>query len=185
MVGEPIGTDSGFWTTRARYALAKESASMEDLAEQQESDRTSLGIFRPKEISNLLIKPDAGEWKASFKAALLQSRLWDERTTTKQPPRKVPWKFQYQFHCDDSRCKGHQMMIEDWEIGALYWRTVDKGATPREAAKTVKTKFFEKLCSPDRDLHFFVGTVLEFGTWVIVGAFWPKKRNQGLLFETL
>ena len=74
------------------------------------------------------------------------------------------------------------MMVEDWEVGALYWRTVDKGAEPAEAAKVVKQKFLDEICSSERDTHFFVGTVLEFGTWVIVGTFWPKKKEQETLF---
>ena len=70
------------------------------------------------------------------------------------------------------------MMIEDWEIGALYWRMVDKGAAPQEAAQSVKAKFFDEICGSDKDTHFFVGTVLAHGTWVIVGTFWPTLRPQ-------
>lgn len=182
MKGEPLGTDGGSWTTRARYALAKSSESMEELHEKQKVDRTSLGVFKPRTINDLLIVRDSADWKPSFKAALQQQRLWDDRRATKQPPRKIPWKFQYQFQCEGNRCKGHQMMIEDWEVGALYWNTVDTGASPEEAADVVRGKFLDELCSSDRETHFFTGTVLEFGTWVIVGVFWPKKSLQPGLF---
>jgi len=179
MLGEPIPTESGTWEERARYVLAKKSTSMEHLYEQQREDRTSLGIFKPAKVHDLLISPAPPEWKQSFKAALQQQRLWDERTTTKQPPRKVPWKFQYQFECEDSRCKkNHCMMIEDWELGALYWRQIDNAATPDEAARAVKHKFLEEICGPDRDTYLFVGTVLAHGTWVVIGTFWPKRRPQ-------
>src|SRR5262249_26478530 len=182
MVGEPLGTDSGYWTTRAKHVLAKKSASMEELLEMQKRDQTSLGVFKPKEIVDLLIKSDAEEWKSSFIAALKQNRLGDERKATKEPPQKVPWRFQYKFRCEGPKCKGHQMMIEDWEVGALYWNAIDDGAKPDEAAATVKQKFFHEICGPSRDTHFFVGTVLEFGTWVVVGTFWPKKKAQTELF---
>ena len=33
------------------------------------------------------------------------------------------------------------MTVEDWEVGALYWRLVDEGASPEEAAEKVKQKF--------------------------------------------
>jgi hypothetical protein len=156
---------------------------MEDLYEQKERDRTSLGIFRPAKVHDLLITPTSAEWKAEFLAELNQQRLWETRTATKRPPRKVPWKFQYQFECEDARCnQNHCMMIEDWEVGALYWREVDGGATPSEAAQSVKRKFLDTICAPDRDTHFFVGTVLNHGTWVIVGTYWPKRDLELRLF---
>jgi hypothetical protein len=31
------------------------------------------------------------------------------------------------------------------------------------------------MCASNIDTHFFVGTVLSHGTWVILGVFWPKK----------
>jgi len=72
------------------------------------------------------------------------------------------------------------MMIEDWEVGALYWKLVDQGASAEEASQKVKYKFLHELCGSDKDTHFFVGTILSHPkTWVIVGVFWPKiKRNS-------
>jgi hypothetical protein len=182
MLGEPMGTDSGTWKTRAQYVLTKKSTSMEQLWEKQKVDRTSLGIFKPLKVNDLIAIADDPDWKPSFKAALQQQKLWDDRTTTKQPPRKIPWKFQYKFQCDDDRCNGHKMMIEDWEVGALFWNCVEDGATSEEAAASVRKKFLEEICGDNKDTHFFVGTVLGFGTWVIVGTFWPKKIPQSRLF---
>src|SRR5271165_5667752 len=48
LLGEPIPTGRrGDWSNRAKYALAKKSASMEHLRAQQDLDRTSLGVFKP------------------------------------------------------------------------------------------------------------------------------------------
>jgi hypothetical protein len=175
--GPPIPTDKGDWGKRARYVLQKKAASLEELKDHQAHDRTSLGIIRPRNVSDLVVKPDLSEWKASFLAALRQARLWEERTKTLEPPRKMPFKFQYRFECDDSRCRGHETMIEDWEVGALYWRLVDGGATPDEAAAKVRHKFLDELCGADRDTHFFVGTILAHPkSWVVIGVFYPKKR---------
>ena len=127
ILGEPIKPNPGNWAERARYALAKESRSMEDLYDRQKADRTSLGVFRPKRVHDLVITPDAPEWPPKFLHALQQQRLFEYRKKTLVPPRKVPFKFHYQFECDDPRCKGHRMMIEDWEVGALFWRLVDQG----------------------------------------------------------
>ena len=127
IVGEPIKSNPGNWVERARYALAKKARSMEELYDQRDADRTSLGVFKPKKVHDLVISDDDPDWKEGFKAALQQARLWDDRTVSKVPPRKVPFKFRYRFECDDPRCKGHRMMIEDWEVGALFWRLVDQG----------------------------------------------------------
>lgn len=174
--GEPVAAAKDNWAGRAKYALAKKSQSMEHLYGQQEQDKTSLGIFKPKAVHDLIVSPDDPEWKAGFLNALRQQRLWETRTASKEPPRKVPFKFHYRFECDDSRCnKNHLMMIEDWEVGALYWKCVDGGASPEEACRKVKQKFLDQLCGSDRDTHFYVGTVLAHPkSWVVVGVYWPK-----------
>ncbi|MGA9672974.1 MAG: hypothetical protein WBQ94_27400 [Terracidiphilus sp.] len=184
IVGEQISSKDN-WAERSRYALAKASQSMEELFGRQKEDRTSLGIFRPKQVFDLVISPDEADWKAGFKAALTQQRLWENRKVSKEPPPKVPFKFHYKFSCEDSRCKGnHKMMIEDWEVGALYWRCVDDGATPDEAAGKVKNKFLNEICSPRNNTHFYVGTVLAHPkSWVVIGAFYPKKPVSSSLLE--
>jgi hypothetical protein len=174
LIGEPIETKDN-WSERAKYALAKRSRSMEDLAAQKELDKTSLGIFKPKKVHDLVITHADSEWKPDFLNALKQQRLWETRTASKEPPRKVPYKFQYKFECDDPRChRNHQMMIEDWEISQLYWNCIDGGSFPEDACKKVKQKFLDQICATDRDTHFYVGTVLAHGTWVVIGTFWPK-----------
>ncbi len=190
LLGEPIPAARN-WAERAKYVLRGKSKSIEHLKEQQAHDRTSLGIFKPKKVHELVYRQASSDWKASFKSQLAQARLWEDRTVSKEPPRKVPFKFQYVFDCDDSRCKGHRMMIEDWEVGALYWRLVDRGASPEDAAKSVKDKFLGQLCAGDRDTHFYTGTILAHPrSWVVTGVFWPKiakakmPRSDGpLLFN--
>jgi hypothetical protein len=108
-----------------------------------------------------VITPADSDWNPGFKAALMQQRLWENRKASKEPPRRIPFKFQYKFSCDGPRCKGsHQMMIEDWEVGALYWKCIDRGASPDEARGMVKQKFLGELCAPERDTRFYVGTIL-------------------------
>lgn len=179
IIGEPIPSNPGNWSKRGRYTLAKKSHSMEDLHDQQQADRTSLGIFRPKKVYDLIITPDSPDWPTKFLEALRQNRLFEYRKKTLEPPRKVPFKFQYKFECDDSRCKGnHQMMIEDWEVGALYWKLVDQGNSNKDAAKKVREKFLKELCGSDKDTHFFVGTILAHpNTWVVIGLFYPKVQS--------
>jgi hypothetical protein len=175
LLGDPIPSGNN-WAGRAKYALAKKSQSLEQLQAQQKADRTSLGVFKPRKIEDLIVTPATAKWKPAFEAALRQNRLWENRKASREPPRKVPYKFQYRFGCDDQRCRQHhQMMIEDREVGALYWRCIDGGATPPEAAEKVKYKLLDQFCAPGRDTHFFVGTILAHpNSWVIIGVFWPK-----------
>lgn len=176
ILGEPIPSTRANWAERARYALAKKARSMEDLYDQQAVDRTSLGVFKPKKVHDLIVTPDDPEWPPKFLNALRQQRLFEYRKETLLPPRKIPFKFHYRFERDDPRCKGHhQMMIADWEVGALFWKLMDKGASHDEAAAAVRQKFLGELCSPDKDTYFFVGTILSHpNTWVMIGVFYPK-----------
>jgi hypothetical protein len=182
LLGGQIGTGrGGDWSERGKYVLKNLAASMEELRDRQESDATSLGIFRPREVMDLVVTPDAAEWKASFLDELRQARLWENRRQSREPPRKVPWRFQYRFRCDDERCTGrHSMTIEDWEVGALYWRLVDQGATAEEAADRVKYKFLDEICAPEKETYFYVGTVLRYPkSWVVIGTFYPRRGKSG------
>lgn len=185
VLGEPIPSNPGNWAERAKYVLKKQAGSVEDLKEQQKADKVSLGIIRPKDIDDLVISPCDSEWKAEFLAALKQGRLFEKRQHTLIPLRKVPFKFQYKFRCDNPSCNGHTQMIEDWEVGALFWKLVDQGASHEEASVRVKNKFLNELCGSDKTPHFFMGTVLAHGTWVVLGVFYPKKTSSTQsLFES-
>lgn len=185
-IGMRVGSENGTWAERSKYVLKRRAASIEELRARQEEDRTSLGIFRPKLVHDFIVEPDTREWKPSFRAELVQARLWEDRTESKEPPRKVPFKFSYRFACDDPTCKGdHCMMIEDWEVGALYWKLRDKGASESEATSGVKRKFLDEICSPRNDLHFYVGTIAAHPkSWVIIGTFWPRKAEPSLFDPT-
>ena len=184
-LGNTIKSNPGNWRERAKYALAKSAKSMEDLRDRQKIDGTSLGVFRPKKVNDIVISEDEPDWKPNFKAALQQARIWETRTESlRNPPRKVPFKFQYRYECDDSRCNGHKMMIEDWEVGALFWKLVDQGESHTSAANKVKTKFLDDLCGQDKNTHFFVGTVLAHPTsWIVLGLFYPRKEPPQLFAD--
>jgi len=126
-IGERIATKNGDWSERAHYVLKNKADSMEHLNTCRKKDRTSLGIFKPDKVEELVISEDNPEWKPAFLQELRQARLWETRQASKEPPRKVPFKFHFHFKCDDKRCNGHNMMIEDWEVGALFWNIVDRG----------------------------------------------------------
>ena len=50
------------------------------------------------------------------------------------------------------------MMIEDWEIGRLYWNCLAKHeGDESKAIKDVKNMYFENFAKT-KDLHLFLGT---------------------------
>lgn len=64
LIGEPIPPTLN-WAERAKYVLPEKSDSIEHLKEQQATDKTSLGIFKPKEISDLVFEPSDPDWHRS------------------------------------------------------------------------------------------------------------------------
>lgn len=87
-------------------------------------------------------------------------------------------------------------MIEDWEIGQLYWNCLrdarKDGALDEEAAEAialqqVKAKYLVDF-SRNKDIYLFVGATREWhmrralNPFVIIGVFYPMKEIQGSLF---
>ena len=181
VLGEPIKPNPGNWKERAKYALKNSAKSMEVLREIQDNDRTSLGVFKPKVVHDLIISPDDPEWKPEYLRELKQKRIWETRKASLTPLRKIPYKFHYRFQCDDPRCNGHRMSIHDWEVGALFWNCVDRGDSEEVAAGKVKDKFLGEICGPDKDTYFFVGTVHGHPrSWIVLGTFYPKTGTSQL-----
>ena len=73
-------------------------------------------------------------------------------------------------------------MIEDWELGVLFFREVERLGSEEAAAESVKVKFLDEICGPSKDTRFFMGTVFPYNTWVVIGTFWPPRQIQTSLF---
>jgi len=81
-------------------------------------------------------------------------------------------------------------MIEDWEIGQLYFNCLKVHKNEQIALEKVREKYWDQFIS--RDLYFFLGTTKEWHTrrsknpFVIIGVFYPPvipkesypKENQ-------
>lgn len=171
-LGAPLSTANN-WQERKRFVLAKGTRTMCYLR-QQNQETVSLGIVRPREVTGFEIEERPGEWSVE---EVRQLRLF---MPSRKPLERIPFKFSYRFTCEDPDCKGHTMMIEDWEVGQLFRRERDRFRDPYEACEQVKKRFYDHICAPDRDVHFFVGTVLQYGTWIILGVFYPKKERLTL-----
>lgn len=77
-------------------------------------------------------------------------------------------------------------MIEDWEIGALYWNCLKReNGDEKKAVEMVKRKYFTEFSQ--KDIYLFLGATKQFHGWaknpfVIVGVFYPPKEKQQSLF---
>lgn len=66
-------------------------------------------------------------------------------------------------------------MCEDWELGVLFLKELDKLGNETQAVKSVKRKYLNEICSPKNDTQFFMGTTFPYHSWVVLGVFYPPK----------
>jgi hypothetical protein len=174
-----------FWSERKSFCLNNVYTNLDTLiAESRDPRNKSLATFKPKEILNFRAVPDAEEWKPEWKAQLQQLQLDFEKAsqnpTKRELIRKVPFKFYYDFI--DENDKVSKMMIEDWEIGELYWKCLSACKGDKDAAVIkVKQRYFDTF-KKKHDVHLFLGTTKQWhirrspNPFVIIGVFYPLKN---------
>ena len=172
LLGEPLDTKNN-WEARRRVIDKLPRHTRNEFEILYDQDRTSLGIVRPTRVLDLEIEKSDPDWKPEQQNALNQLRLFGL-----QPKHlaKIPFKFSYVFECEDSS-KPHRAMIADWELGVLYLKEVKRLGNEQRAAESVKNKFFNEICRPDKDTQFFMGTIFPYNTWIVIGGFWPPKAS--------
>ncbi len=163
------------WAERKKYVLAKGTKIMCWLEHNQNQNNISLAVIKPKKVKDFVWEKTSNQWTTKQIYALAEMRLFDKNHPSQLE--KIPYKFSYIFICEEPNCKGHKMMIEDWEVMELFRRTRDSYGE-KEGLKKVKEKFLDEICSPKKDTYFFVGTVLQYGSWIIIGTFYPPKLQQ-------
>ena len=182
-----IGTENN-WTERKMFCTADVYTNLNKLiAKSKAPDNISLATFKPQEIISFEIKEEENrEWKDEWKEIRKQGDLFDEGKSPEILIPKLPYKFYYRF-CDDEGTES-RLMIEDWEIGALYWNCL-RGSEGNEkiALEKVREKY-EKEFLKEKDIYLFLGTTKEWhmrrakNPFVIIGVFYPKKETQTKLF---
>ena len=170
LLGEPLDTKNN-WEARRQIIDKLPMHTLNEFKSLYDQDKTSLGVVRPTRVLDLEIEKSDPDWKPAQQKVLSQLRLFGP-----QPKRlaKIPFKFNYVFECKDSS-KPHNAMITDWELGVLYLKEVRRLGSEQRAVESVKNKFFNELCHPSKDTRFFMGTVLPYNTWIVIGVFWPPK----------
>lgn len=176
-----------------RKEIVNKKAIYDDLTtlieKANKENSLSLATFKPAKIIDFLVEKVDREWNqeklATLTAKSQQLSLFQTEEEVKQEFEmvdKLPYKFSYRF--EDINGKQSTLMIEDWEIGALYWNCLKRCVENEEkAAQQVKDKYmgFVKNC----EVLLFLGTTKQYHGWannpfVIIGVFYPKIESKGL-----
>jgi hypothetical protein len=178
LVGSPLSAANG-WRARREIIDAMPHHTRAELKGLYIAEKVSLGIVRPTEIIDLKVEPVEQQWKPQWEVTLKQFNLFGDQP---KPLQKLPYKFSYVFRCADTGERPHSAMIEDWELGVLYRKEVERLGGEEEAVESVKRKYLDEMCDKSRDTRFFMGTVFPYNTWVVICVFWPPKSYQPELF---
>lgn len=180
------------WRLRKSYALNEVYTNMEDLIEEaKRPPYKSLAVVKPLEIIDFVYEPVDREWNQeklkSIYANQAQLDLFEEdKRVAFQVVKKLPYKFSYIFTTEDG--KKRKVMIEDWELGMLYWNCLEaSGGDEKVACEKVRKKFFH-IMTKGKDFYFLMGTTKEYhmvapNPFIIIGTFYPKKEDAELPLE--
>lgn len=177
------------WDERRRIIFKNKIiyTNLHELIDKAKSDDTSLAVFKPTKVIDFIVEPVEREWDSN-KLAILQG-LSQQLNLFQTPEeidkefrvvRKVPYKFSYKFK-DDSG-KQSTIMIEDWEIGMLYFKCLNNANGDESIATAkVKEKYLNEFLG--KDLHFFLGTTKKYhkvapNPFIIIGVFYPPMPSQ-------
>ncbi|MDP1817844.1 MAG: hypothetical protein Q8K92_25530 [Leadbetterella sp.] len=179
------------WAVRKEFVLGKIYEDLSLLIEEAHDKTicTSLAVFKPKEILDFTIEEVEREWDkhklASIEAERMQLGLFKQPEDPFKVVRKLPYKFSYVLK--DINGKKSKMMIEDWEIGQLYWNCFARHeGNENKAIADVKKKYFDDFAKT-KDLYLFLGTTktnhyVSKNPFMIIGTFHPKIESQLRLF---
>jgi hypothetical protein len=176
-----VGTEHN-WEIRKRLVLKNVYYDMSKLIEDSKNERkfTSLAVFKPTLIKDFIFRQAPREWNNKQKAVLEQFNLFESKKIF-NVVRKLPYKFSYVF--TDINGKEFTLMNEDWELGALYWKCLNKNNGDEDAASNdVKRKYLDDFART-KDLYFYLGTTKLHhlrapNPFIIIGTFHPKIERQ-------
>lgn len=189
-VGEVLGAQDA-WAGRKAFVLNEVFTSMEKLiALAKDEECKSLATLKPTEIVDFVIEDVDRDWKEKFIAQSQQGDIFETNDKgemqTRQLVQKLPYKYSYRFLSENDN-QPRKLMIEDWEIGALFWNCLNQTDGDEKAANAlVRQRYFDEFVEK-KDLYLFLGTTREHhyvsrNPFMIVGVFYPPKTSQLPLF---
>lgn len=178
------------WEKRKSIVLKEVFTNFNELIDASYSEQQkSLATVKPMEIVDFVIEEDERDWKKQWQEYYDQYNMFDldkaGNSKLREKLHKVPYKYYYKFLTEGDK-NPRRLMIEDWEIGALYWNSLNSaGGNEERANEMVKKKYFEEFVN-NKDLYLFVGTTLKHhrkkakNPFVIIGVFYPPKESDEL-----
>jgi hypothetical protein len=176
------------WEARKQIALGKIYYNLSELIAEAKDKNicTSLAVFKPTEIIDFTAEEVERNWDKDKLAKLNQLNLFETNAEGKfEVVQKLPYKFKFIFR--DNQGTESKLMIEDWEIGQLYWNCLSRHeGNEAKAIADVRKKYFDDFAKT-KDLHFFLGTTqlhhyVSLNPFIIIGTFHPKRETQTKLF---
>lgn len=184
-----LGTSNN-WYERKQFCTKKVYYNLSQLiSDSQNPFNISLATFKPTEFLSFEIEDDEREWKQEWREQINQLQInfgEPEKNVQRELISKIPYKFYYKFK--DDRGVVSRLMIEDWEIGALYWNCMKSTDGVEYLALQKVRDQYESNFFKNKDLYLFLGSTREWhmrrarNPFVIIGVFYPPKELQLSLF---
>jgi hypothetical protein len=151
-----------------RNLLRSKVSSIEKLTEEN----ASLGVVKPELLD---VKIEINSIEIYDKQQYFN--LMGDYLVEKKEKVKMPVELRYHFRCkNDPICKGHQIILLDWEFNELARNIMRKDTDPASIEEKIRNKFYDYM--KERDLYFVMGTHFRFKTWMIIGIFYLRKENK-------
>lgn len=190
LVDEKLGTQDA-WAGRKDFVLKEVFTSMTDLITlAKDEGRKSLATLKPAEIVDFVVEETDRDWKEKIIAQNQQGDIFETNNRgemqTRQYVQKLPYKYSYQFLSEGDN-RPRKMMIEDWEIGALFWNCLQRTDGDETEANALVRQRYLDIFREKNDVYLFLGTTLHHhlrsrNPFVIIGVFYPPKTAQTSLF---
>lgn len=171
---EKINTKNS-WSERMTYIQQSIYPNFSDLENDRLSNRISLGIIKPFDLTMEIKSAKNKEWSDKQLTALRKDGLFDVQAPVSKPlVKKLPVDVYYSFFTENDP-KRYRFMVTDWESGALYWRCVREYSNEWEVyfRKKLEIEFQKK------DLHLLMGTMHQYpDQWLIIGLVYPPRGSR-------
>lgn len=169
LIGTPISrADKWFRRKEVFHSQVPLEYDIVELIAKAHANAASLAHYKPAAITDFVVEDTEREWDPQ-KLALLEAQkqqldLFKDEATLQEEfkvVKKLPFKFSYRFN--DSSGKTRKLMIEDWEIGALYWNCLKRAQGDESVAvQKVREKYWDNfVLSGKCDLTLVLGTTLQ------------------------
>lgn len=192
ILGEPLSTRNEWEARRKAFVNRVEvHGNLQAIIDSAHNNELSLALFRPTRWIRFHCEPCERDWDpnkiAALEAERKQHNLFKsdaELQASLKVVEKLPYKFSYEF--EDARGKRSKLMIEDWEIGALYRNCLrDTEGDEGMALAKVREKYWDEfILKESMDTHLILGTTLEHhnkkapNPFVIIGVVPLPQETQ-------